>query len=156
MKYYIAEDERTYTDIDDVIEYCIHPDYHEDDDDFEEWVNDNYNGTEINGEYYSAYTILDSIDNYNLREILRIYCDEQNENDEDNARAELRCANIDDVIYIQSYTVYVMADDKDEETETIDGLRDRLTLTAETLSKEKSDEKKTEDDLMKMFQVVGD
>ena len=120
--------------IDDVIDYCISDDYHtEDDDYFQEWVNDNYSGTTINGVDYYAYDILEKFDN--LSDVLDLYVESENDHDTENAEYELRHAIDGETIYIQNYEV--ICEEIDVESDCVD-----------------PDDQERED-YLKLFQTIG-
>ena len=154
-------DDEIFYDIRDVLDYCISEDYHEDDDEFEEYVNERYGYITINGEEYYAYDILDEMDSSNKYELLREYCESQNDNDIEEAEYELDRADPGDEVYIQCYTVEVLEDDTEsEESGDYDGdniENVRKFIEEQNILKQSAAaaEKKTEDDMMKMFQVIG-
>lgn len=157
MKYFVEGEDEPFYSIDDVLDYCIEDDYHEDDDYFEEWINDNYEKISINGVDYWAYDILNEMDSSNLYDLRKDYCMNENENDRDNGRFELERADNGEEIYIQRYVVTVV--DEEEEEESSDGC---LENTRRLLEEQKADydkqaaeNKKTEDDIMTMFQVIS-
>lgn len=144
--------------IDDVLDRCIHDSYHEDDDYFEEWVNDNYDRVTINGETYYPYDILHEMDYSNLSDLKDCYCQNENETDADNARYELEHAHPGDEVYVQGYTVYVINDEEkiEEQEETsecsLETLRSKLQ-EIEAMRKQAAEEiEKEEYDLL---QIIG-
>ena len=159
---YKVEDE-IFEDYEDAIEYCISEDYHEDDDYFTDWVNDNYDSVEINGVTYSPYDILDNAGDGNIYDVQREYCEAMNESDADDARYELRRADVGDDIYVQGFTIEVIEDEYDDEEEDggdYDGdaiERTRQYIEDQNVLKElaETENKKNEDDLMSLFQVIG-
>ena len=159
MKYRVEETDEVYDNIDDVIDACIDEDWHWDDDYFPEWVDENEDHVTINGETYYAYQILSELDDDNLNNLHHDYCEQMNEEDADEARRQLMNASEGDRIEIQNYVVSVVEDD--EETGDTDGdgsldyLRERIQREIELANSEKAEEKKTENDLMNMFQIVG-
>ena len=163
QKYYVEDDDRVFDDIDEVINHCIDEDYHKDDDYFEEWVNDRYEYIEIYGERYWAYDILNSMADGELESLNDDYCEDQNENDRDNARYELRNADTGATIYIQNYTIKVIwEEDEDEDGDdvivcnSIEELRAKLKEEEKLKVDQAIEIHKTETDLMKMFQIVGE
>lgn len=164
---YKVEDE-IFEDYEDAIEYCISEDFHEDDDYFTDWVNDNYDSVEINGVTYHPYDILDNAGDGNMYDVLREYCEAMNESDADDARYELRRTDIGDDIYLQGYTIEVIEDEYDDEedeedTETEDNdcngnaiERTRQYIEDQNMLNEltAAENKKNEDELMSLFQVI--
>ena len=161
MKYQIVEDEdEIFETIEDAVDYCISDEWHEDDDAFGEWVNDHYEGVEINGYYYSAYEIIGAIDDDNWRELKDMYCEECNERDREEAIGDLQGACVGDEIEIQGYTVRVIDDDYstgdlDGDGEDIESIRVRIETEKAQIEVEIQEEKKREDDLLKLIQVIG-
>ena len=164
-------DDYTYTDIDELFEDIIDGSYHEDDDYFEEWVNDNYGGLEIEGHTFTAYQILyDSNEDYVIDRIKEIYCEEADNNDKADARYDLEHANIGDEVWIQGQKVCVIGDEDEEEEgdeafdevarkslmeEALNNARESIKkLHLKQLETENAD-KKNEDEMMSLFQVVG-
>ena len=155
MRYKINDDQ-VLDDIEEVIECCIDCDYHKDDDYFEEWVNDNYDHVEINGETYMPYDIVSNLDYSNLRDMQENYCTEENENDEENARFELTHGRIGSVVWIQGNEVLIMDDEyENEEVDSEDSmtaLRVRLAQNKAILEQDIQEMKKNELDLL---QIIG-
>ena len=156
MKYRVVETDDVFDSIDDVLGYCIDESYHEDDDYFEEWLNEMYNGVEICGTYYSAYDILSNADDGNLHDALNDFCESQNESDWENADWELRRAKSGDTVYVQAYEVEVIDDesgdyDGDDEEFDIENLR----RIVEEKAVENEEEKENEKDIMSLFQHIG-
>ena len=159
MKYNV--DGEVFDNIDDVIEYCIDDDYHQDDDYFQEWVNEGWNGVYIAGYEYSAYDIISNADDGCVTSLLEDFCQAMNENDESDARYELDRANIGDTVYCQAYTIHVIEDDDKEETGDYDG-DDALEMTRLFIEEQKilknealKRENKEEEDFMNIFQKIG-
>ena len=133
MKYQIVEDEEEiFETIEEAVDYCICDEWHEDDDAFAEWVNDNYESVDINGYYYSAYDIVSSMNDDNWGDLKDAYCEECNGRDREEATRSLQRASVGDEIEVQGYTIRVIEDDC-----------------------ETGDFDENEDDLLKLFQVVG-
>lgn len=161
MKYCV--DDKTFYDINDVIEYCIDSDYHEEDDYFEEWVNDRYGSIEIYGDSYYAYDILNNCDSYALDRLRYAYCEESNDTDIDEARYDLEHASVGDEIDIQRYTVEVLdeSDDSDDDDsgdfdgDDIESVRKFVEEQRIIKEQENIEDKKNEDDLMSLFQTIG-
>lgn len=158
MKYYIDEEE--FDSVEDVLDYCIEDDYHEDDEYFEEWVNTTYGSFTINGEEYWAYDIVNDEGGSNYRDLLDRYCENENDNDREKAEWELFNAKNEEEVYIQRYTVLCEEDDVKESDDTDDD--DHLAMTRSYIEEQKlldmqkkETEKKDEDDLMKVFQIIG-
>ena len=136
--------------IDKVLDYCIVEDYHRDDDEFENWVNEYYNGAEIYGDYYKPYDILEALDTYSLNCLRDDYCSECNERDREDAEDELLGAKDGDTVYVQNYTVEVCDNEEaEEDEEDIHAICERLKKEKET---KKAEETKDENDLMMLFQ----
>ena len=131
----------------------------------------------INGETYYPYDILEAMDSSNLEDLRARYCRESNDEDRDNAEYELERADDGDHVEIQGYTVEVREEDNfaagdtdgDEELPFAEGLfreptkdvktaieevRQKIALKKEEENKAKIEEKATEDDIMKLFQVM--
>ena len=164
MRYHIVDSDQYFDDYEDAVDYCIDYDYHQDDDYFEEWINDCYGSVQIGGYEYSAYDVLDKMND--LSDFLDSYIESQNESDKDNAMYELRHADVGDVIDCQAYSIEVVADEEDEEdiesTGDYDGDetaidRARRFYDEQTvLAKQKlEEEQKEEDDMMRLFQVIN-
>ena len=143
-----------FDDPDDVIDYCIEDDYHEDDDYFEEWVNDREDSVTINGETYYPYQILENIDYGNLRDLREQYCEYMNEDDADDARSNMRHASIGDRFWIQNYEVYVIEDWEVPESERCEEPGDYPDEYVDEL-RERIEKEISEDDMMEMFQITG-
>ena len=174
MKYKVLEDDIIFDTYEEAIEHCIDEEWHRDDDYFEEWVNDRYDTVNICGTTYYPYDILDHFDDGNMDDALQEFMEYENEGDAENARYELRNADVGDHVEVQAYTVEVIEDNDVEEPENnyefnIDGdtysatdHEDILEMTRIYIEEQnllaemkKEKEKKDEDDLMKMFQVIG-
>jgi len=150
MKYFIVDDEELLDTVDEVLDYCIDEDYHRDDDDFDEWVNDQYDGAEINGYEYSAYEIISSFNDDNWDELKRRFCEERNESDCGDARYDLSEGDIGDEIEIQAYTVRLVEDDY--ESGDYDGDKEVEVYLEEQREKE---DKEIEQGIMNIIQVIG-
>lgn len=151
MRYEV--DSETFYDIEDVLNYCIEDDYHEDDDEFEDWVNDEYGSITICGDEYYAYDILEKADDHNWSYAKSRYCEEKNDNDREDAIYELTHCKANDYVYIQSYTVYVYDNDisKDEAEDAVEIARQNI----ENKRKISEEEKQDEDKFMSLFQTLG-
>lgn len=153
-----GEEEEVFESIDEVIEYCIDDEWHTDDDYFHEWLDNNYDGVEINGVYYCAYDIVSQAEDSNWNDLLNIFCEEMNENDKNEARMQLEQADNGEVIYIQGYSVTVCDEDdnkqpyEDFEPETIEQLRERLKIQKELEVEEKE---KLSQESMDLLQMIG-
>ena len=154
MKYIVEETDAVFYEINEVIDYCISGDYHdEDDDSFEEYVNDNYEDVEIYGRTFYPYEILAEMDEDRLNDLRQDYCEYMNQCDRDNAWEELEHAAVDDVVYIQGYTVKVQEEEKEiDDDNTIEALRIRLAAQKEEFKQSKAQE---ENDLKELIQVIG-
>lgn len=144
--------------ISDVIEYCISDSYHdEDDDQFEDWVNDNYCGTTIAGVDYSAYDILDRFDN--LSDVVSQYVDSANDSDIENAEYELRHAVDGETIYIQNYEVVCEEIDDEPDEEVCDTdlniLREMIETEQMTIETGKMCDECERENYLKLFQTIG-
>ena len=152
---YIVDGE-VFHDVDDVLDYCIDADYHWDDDDFESWVNDNYDSVYINGVTYYPYDILREADDGNLDDLRNDYCESCNENDRDNYEWELERASDGDTIYVQAYTVRVKDDENYDDNTNAE---EALQLIRERLDSEKEEQKKAEEEKRKeeleLMQIIG-
>lgn len=156
MLFKVLETDEIFETVDEVLDFCIEDDYHDDDDYFEEWVNDMYQGIEIAGTYYHAYDILENADDGSLDDLRNDFCRESNDNDREEAEYEFRNCNIGDTIYIQRYTVEVIENgdyDGDEAFDTV--AMDKLRLEIEAQKVENVEEKKNEIDIMSLFQHIG-
>ena len=151
---YKVNDE-TFDNIDDVIEYCIEPDYHRDDDYFKEWVDEEYGSIDIGGKTYYAYDILRD-DDYNYSDVLDAYCECENDNDEGNARYALRNASDGEEVYIQAYTVkcYESGDYDGDGEFALQSLKASLLAQQAMAHAQAVVEKEKEKELMDMFQVI--
>ena len=161
MKYKIEENDEVFDTIDEAIDYCIDEDWHWDDDYFEEWVNDTEDHVTINGNTYYPYDILEHCDDDNLTDLHRAYCESCNSDDADEARRELERSEPGDQVECQGYIIRVLEDYEYEETGDMDGdealetLRKRLQEIEAANIETQENEKKTENDLLNMFQIVG-
>ena len=133
MKYQIVEEEEIFETIEEAVDYCISEEWHEDDDSFADWVNDNYESVDINGYYYSAYDIISSMNDDNWGDLKDIYCEECNERDREEAIRNLLRASVEDEIEVHGYNIRVIEDN--DETEDFD---------------------ENENDLLKLFQIVSE
>ena len=160
MKYVI--DGTTYYSIDEVLDHCIEDDYHEDDSYFEEWVNDIYGKFEISGDDYYAYDILQNMNTDMLSDLKDDYCETENESDRDNARYELERADDGEIVYIQNYSVYCEEEKEEEVEETIESHEAKIEAVRVYIEEQNllhiqavEEEKKVEDDIMSLFQVIS-
>ena len=159
MKYIIVDQNKEFDDIDDVLDYCIDDDWHDDDDYFEEWVNDGYGHIEIAGYRFDAYDIANSCDDCCYNDLKNEFCNSMNEEDRDNARYELRNSHPGDTVEIQAYTVEVANDDEEEEEEvsysSLEDLKNYI-MEQQTIKEQKElKEKEEEKDFMDFFQKIG-
>jgi len=166
MYYKIDGEDEIYTDIDSVIEHCIDPDYHWDDDYFEDWVNDYFGYIDIREARFTAYDILSNMDEYLFDELRKEYCKAEDENDEDEARYELEKAVGGDKIYIQGQIVKCFEESGDSDGDK--ELQDRKQISSKVIENVKAylteqkeqekiyaaAEKEKEDELLKVFQVI--
>jgi hypothetical protein len=168
-----------YDDIDEAIEACIDEDYHWDDSYFEDWINDKYDYVDICGTTYYPYDILVAFDDDTMSDAKREYCESRNDDDFENAKYELRNADIGDRVDVQDCQIEVFDDDdeyddeeyddddEEEDTgdydgdnqtfddqmiDTIEKLREKLKQTEVQKMEE---EKNSEKDIMQMLQVIG-
>lgn len=156
MKYKIVDTNEVFDDIDDVIEACIEDDYHEDDDYFEEWLDEIYDGVTICGTHYSPYEILSNAGDGNLYDAQRDFCESQNESDRENADWELRHAHVGDTVYVQRYEVEVIDKETEEDDEDITDFDiENLRRIVNEQSVENEEEKENENDIMSLFQHIG-
>ena len=141
MYFHVVDTNFSSDDIDEVINYCISSEYHDmNDDEFEEWVDDNYDGVSIAGYSYSAYEILDKFNN--LDAVESEYCEYATNNDRENAEYELRHANPGETIYIQGYSV--ICEDEEEPGEDTDGdeAMDAIQVLRMEIQKQKEENEK--------------
>ncbi len=158
MRYLVNE--TYYDDIDDVINACIEDDYHEDDEYFEEWLNDEYGYITIAGQTFHAYDILDSMNDYLLEEERDEFCERMNDNDREDAMYDLRHAKPGDTVYIHRSEVSCVEDEEDDDDENYN--REESLEAVRTFVEEQklladakaAEEKVEEDDIMRMFQVI--
>jgi len=158
MRYLVNE--TYYDDIDDVINACIEDDYHEDDECFEEWLNDEYGYITIAGQTFHAYDILDSMNDYLLEEERDEFCERMNDNDREDAMYDLRHAKPGDTVYIHRSEVSCVEDEEDDDDENYN--REESLEAVRTFVEEQklladakaAEEKVEEDDIMRMFQVI--
>lgn len=160
MKFRIQSTGEVFDDYEDAIDYCIVEDYHEDDSYFEEWVNNQYESAYICGVTYHPYDILEMADDGNMRDVRYEFMECLNEEDRENARCELRRADIGDEIEVHYETIEVIEDDEveDEEQkyseESIELTRNFIA-EQKLLNEQKNDiESKEDEDFMKFFQVI--
>lgn len=161
MQFHVLNTDYITTDIDEVIDYCISEDFHADDEDcFENWVNDTCDGTEIAGVNYSPYEILERFDN--LSDVIDSYCQYANEEDADNARYELRHADIGERIYIQAYEVICEEEEPEEEEEfyggddrSLEALREVVACEQLALETERRLDEENKNDYLSLFQTIG-
>lgn len=117
-------DDEEFEDIDSVLDYCIdEDDYRTDDEDFEEWVNNKYDGQTINGYTYSAYEIICAMNDDNEVELKDQFCEERYEDDRHDYRLDLENAEDDDWVNVRGYDVHV-EEVPDEEEHKIEEVRD--------------------------------
>ena len=161
MKYRVLETDEVFDDIDDVLDFCIEDDYHEDDNyEFEDWVCKMYDGVTIAGTYYSAYTILENAEDGLLDNLLRDYCESANDSDYENGEYELKNAYAGEKIDVQAYTIRVEDDDEDEAGDydgdfSIETLRQSIEAQKNAYNTTSIEEKENEKDIMSLFQRVG-
>ena len=158
MRYKVLEDDRIFDDIDDVLEHCIDYEYHWDDDYFEEWVNENWGYITINGYDYYAYDVLDRAGD--LNSVRDDYCERCYDDDRDEAEHSLRRAEIGETIDIQAYTVEILDDEyevdvEEEPTNKVEEVRWYLEEQKMLEDSAAEEAKKTEENLMKLFQVIA-
>lgn len=157
MRYKV--DDKYFDEYEEAIDYCIEERWHEDDDYFKEWVNDTYGSIEINGDWYSAYDILDNMDSSNLDSLLDDFCERMNEDDKDEARYELKRADVGEEIYVHNSTIIVVDDeedcDGDKAIASIENLRNFIEEQKILKEIAENEEKKNEDDFMSLFQVIS-
>ena len=161
MQYRVTDTDYITNDIDEVIDYCIHDDYHDAEDDyFEEWVNDTYDDVNIAGVTYSAYDILDKFDN--LGDVECLYCEWAEDNDRDNARYELRHASNGETVYIQGYEVVCEDEEKDTDGDVycpdgndIELLREQISIEQMCLATAREYFENDKDAYLNLFQTIG-
>lgn len=159
MRYLVNE--TYYDDIDDVINACIEDDYHEEDECFEEWLNDEYGYITIAGQTFHAYDILDSMNDYLLEEERDEFCERMNDNDREDALYDLRHAKPGDTVYIHRSEVSCIEDEEEDDDDENYNREESLEAVRIFVEEQKlladakaAEEKAEEDDIMKMFQVI--
>lgn len=101
-------------DIDEIINYCLDEDYHDErDDDFSEWVDERYDYIDIGDTRYYASEIIDKFGCPG--DVVHYYQEYMYELDEDEARDNLRAADVGEEVYIQAYTVRCYEDEPEED-----------------------------------------
>lgn len=159
MRYLVNE--TYYDDIDEVINACIEDDYHEDDEYFEKWLNDECGYITIAGQTFYAYDILNSMNDYLFDEERDEFCERMNDDDREDARYELLHAKPGTTVYIHHSEVLCL-EDEEEDDDDENYNREESLEAARTFVKEQklladakaAEEKVEEDDIMKMFQVI--
>lgn len=157
MRYKVCEDNKIFDSIDEVLDWCIDDNWHEDDNYFEEWVNEYYDGTTINGYEYSAYDIISEFNDGNYSDLKNDFCERMSEDDRENAEYELNNATPGGYVTIQGYEVEVLSDgdeDGDEVEFNVDDLRKTIEDTKAAYDTATAAEKEVEDDLMSLFQTI--
>jgi len=131
--------------------------YDTSDDYFEEWVNDHYSGTTIEGEYYSPYDILSRFDDENL--VLDEFRDYMLQSDYDNAEYDLRNARVGYDVYFQDFIITVQEEEaEEEEEEEVDylaSLRLKVSNDRAFVQNEKNEEEKSRNEYEQLFQRIG-
>lgn len=172
MIYRVIEDGFETDDIDSVIDHCVSRDYYDEDDDYyENWVNDNYEGVSIEGTYYSAYEILENFGDLCL--VLDEYKDSMTSSAKEEADWDLRHADPGDKIDVQGCTVEVLCDDDldtgdydgDEELthnedyvangDLIEELRMKIEAKKEIDRTEQENNKAQQNNYYDLFQTIG-
>lgn len=164
MKYRIKGTNTVFENIEDVLDYCIDDDYHDDDNYFEDWVNETYSDYKVSlmGYEINLYSIAENCSNGLYNELLDSFKCEMNDYDREEANNELNNADPDDEIEIQAYTVQVIQEEEEEEEEenpeTSLDIEDAILRCRKMIEKNLSDqkiemekEKQAEDDLMNVF-----
>lgn len=152
MRYKNIETDYIYDTIDEVLEDCIDPDYHRDDDYFETWVNERYGSIDIYGETYWAYDILQEMSTYNLDNLRTDYCDECNDEDRDNIEDELADGEVGDRYDVHNYVIEILPDIDEEVTEeSIEELRDRINQGKKMIEEQEMQDRIEADDLIKVI-----
>ena len=158
MRYRVSDE--VFDTIDDVLDYCISDDYHEEDEYFEEWVNDTEGSICICGDTYYAYDILTEMNSSALDDLRNDYCSEQNDNDRDVAQWALNRADVGDTVDCQYSTIEVIEDedeyeeDEEDDESKLDVVRQYIEDQRMLSESEEREHKKTENDLMELFQVI--
>lgn len=141
--------------IDEVIDWCIMSDYHEDEDEFKEYINEIYcdQQIEIAGHIYYAFDALKS-NQHEYDRLMQEYCEEQNNYDAEEARYELERADNGEVVYIQGYKVTCIDEsgdyDGDEDVQSEEKI-DPVKVVKETLEMQKIKEEKDFSDLVQIL-----
>ena len=152
-----------FDDVYDAIDECICDDYHRYDDDFEEWVNDEYDDLEIRGHYFAPYDILREMNEDLLDELRDDFCELKNEEDRDEARYELRDAYDGEVVYVQGNQILCVEESGDcDGDEAFDLVANKIIESAKKYIEDQHEiqrgvaaaEKEREEELLKMFQVI--
>lgn len=159
MRYLVNE--TYYDDIDEVINACIEDDYHEDDEYFEEWLNDEYGYITIAGQTFYAYDILNSMNDYLFDEERDEFCERMNDDDREDAQYELSHAKPGTTVYIHHSEVLCLEDEEEDDDDANYNREESLEAVRTFVEEQKlladmkaAEEKVEEDDIMKMFQVI--
>lgn len=151
-------DDDVFHDIETVVDYCISEDWHNDDyEQFEEWVNEAYGFITIAGKRFSAYDILDKMDEDAFFALRDEYCEGENERDREDAKYELEHAEPGDRVECQGYTIYVEEEKEEEEpdNDVIESTRANLEAEKVREIEEQETEINAENEYLKMFQVIS-
>ena len=166
IKYLVVDADEQFDDYDDVVNYCLDDEWHRDDYEFKDWVNEGYGNIEIYGTTYTAYEILDAMCEDDLYSLLNEYCEECNDRDAEDAKYELRNGDVGFEYTLHGNTIRIIdTEDEDEDEDeydepfdtsaTIESLRARLKQNKEEEESYKAEERKADNDLMNMFQIIG-
>ena len=159
---YIVDDNQ-FEDMDEAIDECISDDYHAYDDDFEDWVNDEYEHLTVKGRYFAPYDIFRALDEDILEELRDDYCAFRNDEDRDEALYELRDANDGDFVYVQDSVIRCVEDPGDYDgDEAFDSVANNVIESTKKYIETQHEiqrgvaaaEKEKEEELLKMFQVI--
>lgn len=154
MKYRVEDS--VFETMHEAVDYCISDSWHDDDEYFEEWVNDRESGIEINGTYYNAYEIVCAFEDGNWSDLKEQFCESMNDSDREEALYELRHAEAGESVDCQGYTIYVISDTEDcDSDDCIDNVRQYVEDRKIVEKEEKEKNKQNEDELIKLFQVIG-
>ena len=155
MIYRVNDYDWTMDTIDEVIDWCITSDYHEDEDEFKEYINEIYcdQQIEIAGNTYYAFDVLKG-NQQEYDRLMQEYCEEQNNYDAEEARYELDRADNGEVVYIHGYKVTCIDesgdDDGDEDVQREEKI-DPVKVVKEALEMQKVKEEKDFSDLVQIL-----
>ena len=155
MLYVVEGTDFSSDSIDEVIDFCIEYDYHDENDSyFYEWVDEVYDSVEVAGRDYCASEIIREFGTEG--DVLDSYRESENENDSENARFELRHAGDGEEVVIQQYTVRCYEDRGDTDgDETLEDIRQKVEAAEKSRKEEQEKDQFSEDSYMSLFQMLG-